>query len=101
MTGWTSQNRRTPRRRWLSRFSLLAAVLIAALSYSAVNQAQVADSKRRPTKLDRVLRTAAANGDTSLKRVIVRARPGRASSIADRLKKHGDRIEATTGGSSP
>ena len=64
-----------------------------ALAFSG-QSAHSGGSKPKPSKLDRVLRKAAANGDTSLKRVIVRARAGRASSLADRLKKHGDRIEA-------
>ena len=73
---------------------LFAAALIAALSFPAVNQARGAAPKQRPSKLDRVLRKAAATGDTSPQRVIVRTRAGRSASVAERLVKHGDRIEA-------
>ena len=40
------------------------------------------------------MRKAAATGDTSPQRIIVRARAGRSASLAERLAKHGDRIEA-------
>ena len=73
---------------------LFAATLVAALSYPAVNQARGGAATQRPPKLDRVLRRAAATGDTSPQRVIVRTRAGRSASVADRLAKHGDPIEA-------
>ena len=82
------------RRRPLSYALLFTAALIAALSYPAVNQARGGAPKESHSKLDRVLRKAAATGDTSSQRVIVRARAGRSASVAERLAKHGDRIEA-------
>src|SRR4051812_32895735 len=77
-----------------SRVVMVAAVLLTALSYSAVNQAQVGGGKPRPSKLDRVLQKAAARADDAEQRVILRARPGRASALADRLTQHGDRVAA-------
>src|SRR5512134_3870214 len=85
---------RHPSGRPLPRVALLAAVVLAALSYPVVNQAQSERPGQRPSKLDRVLRRAAASGDRSSQRVIVRARRGRSSSLAERLARHGDRIEA-------
>ena len=91
---WTRKARRNSGRSRLSYLSLFAAVLIAALSYPAVNHARGGGSKEKPSKLDRVLRKAAATGDTSPQRVIVRARPGRTAHVKERLARHGDRIEA-------
>ena len=91
---WTRKTRTNPARRRLSYVLLFAATLVAALSYPAVNQARGGAATQRPPKLDRVLRRAAATGDTSPQRVIVRTRAGRSASVADRLAKHGDRIEA-------
>jgi hypothetical protein len=52
------------------------------------------EPKEKPSKLDRVLRKAAETADESAQRVIVRTRRGQTSAVADRLKKHGDRIES-------
>jgi serine protease AprX len=52
-----------------------------------------AEPKHKHAKLDRVLTRAAASGDRAPRRVIVRTRPGRESAVAERLLKHGDRIE--------
>src|SRR5512147_2407583 len=81
----------SPVRRPRSGLALMAAVLIAALSYPAINQA---GGKQRQSKLDRVLQQVATNGDTSQQRVIVRARKGHSSAVAERLARHGGRIEA-------
>ena len=95
MTTWTRTTRtKRTRRRRLPYVVLFAAALFAALSFPAVNQARGGAPKQRPSKLDRVLRKAAAAGDTSPQRVIVRTRPGRSASVAERLARHGDRIEA-------
>ena len=94
MAGMTPSARSKRARRSTSRVAMVAAVLVAALSYSAVNQAQVAGGKPRPSKLDRVLQKAAAAGDGSEQRVILRARAGRAADVADRLTRHGDKVAA-------
>ena len=62
--------------------------------YPAVNHAGGGAPKEKPTKLDKVLRKAADAGDKSAQRVIVRTRKGHTSAVADRLKKHGDRVES-------
>ena len=72
---------------------LAVALLVAVFSYPAVNHAGGAP-KEKPTKLDKVLRKAADAGDKSAQRVIVRTRKGYTSAVADRLKKHGDRVES-------
>jgi serine protease AprX len=77
------------RRTWM-----LVTTVVAALLFPVVNQAHGPDQNQKPSKLDRVLRKAADAGDTSTKRVIVRARAGKSAAVADRVKKHGDRIEA-------
>ena len=94
MSGFSQKRARL--RRFLGRASLVAA-LVGVLSYPNVNQAHGGGSSPKPSKLDRVLHKAAARKDASPQRVIVRARPGRASAVADRLAKHGDRIEANHG----
>ena len=96
MTKWTrtTRTKRTERQRRLPYVVLFAAALLAALSFPAVNQARGGAPKQRPSKLDRVLRKAAAAGDSSPLRVIVRTRPGRSASVGERLARHGDRIEA-------
>src|ERR1700752_3408883 len=76
------------------RVRLAAALLVAVVLYPAVNHAGGGAPKERPTKLDKVLRKAADAGDKSAQRVIVRTRKGRTSVVADRLKKHGDRVES-------
>jgi hypothetical protein len=73
---------------------MLVTTVVAALLFPVVNQAHGPDQNKKPSKLDRVLRKAADAGDTSTKRVIVRARAGKSAAVADRVKKHGDRIEA-------
>lgn len=70
---------------------LVAVALAAVLSHPVVNHARIGEPNR---KLDRVLRNAVASGDKTPKRVIVRTRSGRTSSVADRVNKHGDHIEA-------
>ena len=82
------------RRRGSALVRLVAALLVAVFSYPAVNHAGGGAPKEKPTKLDRVLRKAAEAGDTSAQRVIVRTRKGHTSAVADRLKKHGDRVES-------
>src|SRR3954452_3224245 len=94
MTGKTPAPNAKRARYSTSRVVMVAAVLVTALSYSAVNQAQVGGGKPRPSKLDRVLQKAAARGDNAEQRVILRARPGRESALADRLTQHGDRVAA-------
>ena len=93
MTMWT-RTKRTERRRRLPYVVLFAAALFTALSFPAVNQARGGAPTQRPSKLDRVLRKAAAAGDSSPQRVIVRTKPGRSASVGERLARHGDRIEA-------
>ena len=94
MTGKTPALNAKRARTSTSRVVMAAAVLLTALSYTAVNQAQVAGAKPRPSKLDRVLQKAAAAATRQTQRVIVRARPGARPAVADRLTQHGDRIEA-------
>jgi serine protease AprX len=84
-----SRSRRSPFNR-----ALLLLLLIAGVSYPAVNHARGHEPKAKPSKLDRVLRHAAAAGDRSAQRVIVRARRGQTSVVADRIRKHGDHIES-------
>ena len=79
-------------RRSVAPFGLVAAALIAVFAHPAVNHARSGEPKENASKLDRVLRKSAADADTSERRVIVRARRGRSFAVADRLKKHGDRI---------
>ena len=76
------------------RVRLAVALLVAVFSYPAVNHAGGGAPKEKPTKLDRVLRKAADAGDKSAQRVIVRTRKGHISAVADRLTKHGDRVES-------
>ena len=73
---------------------MVATTLAAAPLFPVVNQAHGPDSKKKGSKLDRVLRKASEAGDTSTQRVIVRARPGMSADVVERLKKRGDRIEA-------
>jgi serine protease AprX len=75
-------------KRW---WSVVVLVAIAVLTQPVVNHAR---SGEKPRKLDRVLRKAADAGDMSPQRIIVRARAGRTFEVADRRKKHGDRIES-------
>ena len=77
-----------------ARVRLAAALLVAVFSYPAVNHAGGGAPKEKLTKLDKVLRKAADAGDKSAQRVIVRARQGHTSAVADRLRKHGDRVES-------
>ena len=77
-----------------ARVRLAAALLIAVVSFPAVNHAGGGAPKEKSTKLDKVLRKAADAGDKSARRVIVRTRKGYTSAVADRLKKHGDRVES-------
>src|SRR5678809_698262 len=77
-----------------ARVRLAAALLIAVVSFPAVNHAVGGAPKEKSTKLDKVLRKAADAGDKSARRVIVRTRKGYTSAVADRLKKHGDRVES-------
>jgi serine protease AprX len=77
------------RRTWM-----LATALVAALLFPAANQAHGSGPNKKSSKLDRVLRKSADAGDTSTKRVIVRARAGKSAAVAARAKKRGDRIEA-------
>ena len=73
---------------------LLALLLVAGLSHPVVNYARGHEPKAKPSKLDRVLRRAAATGDRSEQRVIVRTRRGRTSVVADRIRKHWDYIDS-------
>jgi serine protease AprX len=93
MTHSTSTTAGKCLRRGTFRMSLVV-LLIAALSHPDVNHARGGEPKEKRSKLDRVLQKAAATGDTSQQRVIVRARDGRRSAVAELLKKHGDRIES-------
>ena len=81
-------------RRRSPRVRLAVALLVAVFSYPAVNHAGGGAPKEKPTKLDKVLRKAADAGDKSAQRVIVRTRKGHTSAVADRLTKHGDRVES-------
>ena len=81
-------------RRRSPRVRLAVALLVAVFSDPAVNHAGGGAPKEKPTKLDKVLRKAADAGDTSAQRVIVRTRKGHTSAVADRLTKHGDRVES-------
>jgi hypothetical protein len=76
------------------RVRLAAALLVAVVSYPAVNHAGGGAPKDKPTKLDKVLRKAADAGDKSAQRVIVRTRKDHLSDVADRLKRHGDNVES-------
>src|SRR5829696_6988160 len=73
------------------RLSAVVVASITVLTLPVVNYARGTDQHR---KLDRVLRKAAETGDDSPRRVIVRVRAGQASEVANRRKKHGDRVES-------
>ena len=77
-----------------ARLRIAAVLAIAVFSYPVVNHAGSGAPKEKPSKLDRVLRKAADHGDTSDQRVIVRTRRGQTSTVANRLRKHGDRVES-------
>ena len=77
-----------------ARVRLAAALLIAVVSFPAVNHAGGGAPKEKSTKLDKVLRKAADAGDKSAQRVIVRTRKDHLSDVADRLKRHGDNVES-------
>ncbi len=80
---------------WFKRGALIAAVIVATLSMSSVNQARERSLPGlKKSKLDRVLRKALDSGDRSVKRVIVRTKAGKAGAVANLLAKHGDRIES-------
>jgi serine protease AprX len=79
---------------WSRQVRLAAILLIALFSYPVVNHAGSGAPKQKPSKLDKVLRKAADAADGSAQRVIVRTRKGQTSSVADRLKKRGDRVES-------
>jgi len=93
MFGWRSNVRR---RTGLSAASarVAAVVLLAVFSHPVVNHARSEEPKGKPSKLDRVLRKAVDGGTTSEQRVIIRTRRGQTSAVADRLRKHGDRVES-------
>src|SRR5215204_4359442 len=71
-----------------------AVVLLAVFSHPVVNHARGEEPKGQRSKLDRVLRKAVDGGTTTGQRVIIRTRRGQTSAVADRLRKHGDRVEA-------
>jgi serine protease AprX len=76
----------------VTRVRIVAAVALLLVAYSATDHASDRGPNAKPSKLDRVLRKAAAVGDPSAQRVIIRTTRGRAAAVADRLKQHGDRI---------
>ena len=76
------------------RLRIAALLVIGVFSFPVVNAARLGTAKPKPSKLDRVLAKAADSGDASPQRVIVRTRRGQTSTVADRLKKHGGRVES-------
>src|SRR6185503_10604087 len=93
MFGWSSNVR------WRTGLStaparVAAVVLLAVFSHPVINHARSEGPKDKPSKLDRVLRKAVDGGTASEQRVIIRTRRGQTSAVADRLRKHGDRVES-------
>ena len=93
MFGWSSNVRwRTGPSAAPARVA--AVVLLAVFSHPVINHARSEEPKGKPSKLDRVLKKAVDGGTTSEQRVIIRTRRGQTSAVADRLRKHGDRVES-------
>ena len=95
MFAWIRSRNKRPRTRLSAAPLRVAAVLLLAVfSHPVVNHAGTEQPTDKPSKLDRVLRKVGDGGTTSEQRVIVRTRRGQTSAVADRLRKHGDRVES-------
>ena len=57
--------------------------------------------RNRPSSIRCCGKRPRAGDKKTAQRVIVRTRKGRASAVADRLEKHGDRVERSMGASMP